>query len=133
MANELHSPTEQLSYQYHLASDGEAEAGGEGGAGSPAEEAEDSSDAARAAVKGDVEGPVDRGAHRGGVQRRSGEVEEQEGREEDGPNEERVDEHVYRVAVVRAVEGEVALQVEDSAAAAAAASHRRRVARGLLR
>lgn len=85
MANELHSPAEQLSYQYHLASDRVAEAGGEGGAGSPAEEAEDSSNGARAAVEGYVEGPVDRGADRGGVQGRSGEVEEQEGREEDRP------------------------------------------------
>lgn len=52
------------------------------------------------------------------MRERRGEVEEQDGGEEDGPDEERVDGHVDRVAVVRAVEGVVLLQVEEAAAAA---------------
>lgn len=105
----------------HLPSGGEAEAGGEGGAGGPAEEAEERGEGASAAVEEEVEGPVDGGAGGRGVRGGGGEVEEEERGEEDGPDEERVDEDVDGVAVVRAVEGEVVLQVEEAAAAAAAA------------
>lgn len=41
-----------------------------------------------------------------------GEVEKDEGGEENGPNEEDVDGYVHGVAVVRAVEREVLLQIQ---------------------
>ena len=103
---------------YYLPSDGEAEAGGEGAAGGPAEEAEEGPERAGAAVEEEVVGAVDRGGDAGGVRERGGEVEQQERGEEDGPDEELMDAHVDGVAVVRAVEGVVPLQVQEAAAAA---------------
>lgn len=100
----------------YLPSDGEAESGGEGPAGGPAEEAEEGGERAGAAIEEEVVGPVDRGADAGGVRERGGEVEQQERSEEDGPDEELVDADVDGVAVVRAVEGVVPLQVQEAAA-----------------
>ena len=103
-------------------SDREAEAGGEGAAGGPAEEAEEGRERDGAAVEEELVGAVDRGGDAGGVREWGGEVEQQERGEEDGPDEELVDAHVDGVAVVRAVEGVVPLQVQEAAAAAAAAA-----------
>ena len=104
----------------YLPSDGEAEAGGEGAAGGPAEEAEEGREHDGATVEEEVVGAVDRGGDAGGVRERGGEVEQQERGEEDGPDEELMDAHVDGVAVVRAVEGVVPLQVQEAAPAAAA-------------
>ena len=98
-------------------SDREAEAGGEGAAGGPAEEAEEGREHDGATVEEELVGAVDRGGDAGGVREWGGEVEQQEHGEEDGPDEELVDAHVDGVAVVRAVEGVVPLQVQEAAAA----------------
>ena len=102
---------------YYLPPNGETEAGSEGAAGGPAEVAEEGGERAGAAVEEEVVGRVDRGADAGGVHGGGGEVEEHERREEDGPDEDLVDAHVDGVAVVRAVEGVVPLQVQEAAAA----------------
>lgn len=92
----------------------------------PAEEGEEGGEGAGLVIQGDVEEGIEEGGeeapvedqHRGkepyGGQEGWGEVQDHLAREEDRPHEERVDRHVHGVAVVRAVEREVLLQIQQT-------------------
>lgn len=127
VAEELGGPEEELRREDDPARGGERpEAGGEAVAGGPAGEAErggggpgapvhERVEAAKGAGGGEAEAerdvlPAERAVE---PEERRREAERQERREEDGPDAERVDEDVGRVAVVRRVEGVVSLQVEQ--------------------
>lgn len=116
----------------YLPSEGEAKSPGEGACPDPAGHAEESSQRPGLDVHQKVEDGVDEGEKETEVQEQTAagqealglppdeladrwrEVQEDEGGEEDGPDEHGVNEDVDFVAVVRTVEREVPLEVEQA-------------------